>query len=114
VAHFSPVVVGRLTNVVLPSSDAYPFAALVGLQAIAFSSAVYLNAFEKLTGQVVLALISVPLFFAIAFWLLSSGHGIGSIPLAAAAATLPATLFCILIAVGLIRSTRRDGTGVLA
>lgn len=104
VAYFSPSIVSRLTNVSLPSSDAFPFAVLIGLQAFAFSSAVYLNAFEKLMGQVVLALVSIPLFFGAAAWLLTHGHGIGSIPLAAVVATLPATLFCFSIARGLIGS----------
>ena len=108
VAYFSSSIVSRLTNVSLPSSDAFPFAVLIGLQAFAFSSAVYLNAFEKLMGQVVLALISVPLFFGAAFWLLSHGHGIGSIPLAAVVATLPATLFCFSIALGLIGSAEKN------
>lgn len=112
VAWWAPLIVSRLTNVLLDTREALPFALLATVQSVAFSSAVYLNAFEKLKGQVLLALLSIPLFFFFAFLLLNGGGGIGAIPLASAAATLPATLFCFWVALGLIRAARADFTPV--
>ena len=93
-AWLSPLITPRLTNVRIESAEAACFASLVGVQSLAFSSAVFLNAFEKLWGQVALAVVSVPLFFIAAITLLGHGFGIGAIPLASMLAVIPALLYC--------------------
>lgn len=99
--------VSRLTGVEVTPSEALPFALLATVQALAFSSAVFLNAFERLNGQVFLAALAIPLFFYCAYAGLHYGGGIGSVPLAAVAATLPAGVYCFVVALRIIGKVER-------
>lgn len=83
-----------LTGIHVSFFQAYPFALLVGIQALAFAGAVYLNAFEELNGQIVLGLFSIPLFFATAYMFFQHDLGIVSIPWATVVALTPAAIYC--------------------
>lgn len=90
----SAIVVHWLTGVTISSRQTAPFALLVGMQSLAFAGAVILNAFEELTGQLVLTLLSVPSFFVIAYILFGRGFRMEAVPLATSVVMLPAVLYC--------------------
>ena len=87
-----------LTGIRVASSDTAVFAVFIGVQMMAFTSAVFLNAFERLRAQIFAAVVSVPIFFAVAFGLLALGWGMPSIPAASAVATIPSLVVCFLVA----------------
>lgn len=98
-----------LTRVMVSPTQALPFAVMIGVQTLAYSSAVFLNAYERLRTQIITALISIPLFFAVAIALLKSGYGIEVIPFATAVSLLPALATCFVTARRLIASERMHG-----
>ncbi len=87
-----------LTGIEVPTSATVAFVVFIGLQMLAYTSSVFLNAFERLQVQIIAAIVSVPVFFAVAFALLSAGWGMPSIPIASAIATLPSLIVCFPIA----------------
>lgn len=94
-AWWAPVLVAKLTNVHIARAEAVPFALLAAVQATAFSGAVYLNAFELLTGQVILGVASIPVFFVMALVFFDAQLGIGTVALASAIATSPALVYSL-------------------
>jgi len=105
---FSAPLTKALTGIRVPTSATISFVVFVGVQMLAFTSAVFLNAYERLREQIITAMISIPLFFAIAFGLLSLGWGMPAIPTASAAAMLPSLVVCYLIARGLVKSSGHE------
>ena len=101
-AYWSEPLTMLLTGISVPSTAAAPFALFLGIQMMAFTSAVFLNAFERLREQIIAALLSIPVFFLVANGLLANGWGFRSIPLASSMALLPSLLACYLIARRLI------------
>jgi len=95
---FSPALTHALTGIAVPSSAAVAFAVFVSLQMLAFTSAVFLNAFERLRAQIIAALVSIPVFLGVAIALLSEGFGMPSIPIASSVAMLPSLGVCYFIA----------------
>ena len=93
----------RLTGVTISPRQTAPFALLAGLQSLAFAGAVFLNAFEELKGQLVLALLSIPGFFAAAYFMFGRGFGMEAVPLATAITMLPAVIYCWSRALKIIR-----------
>ena len=91
-----------LTSVAVNTRQALPFVLLVSMQALAFSSAVFLNAFEALRPQLVGVSIGLPLFFATLVWALHAGLGIASVPLATSVAMAPSLAICFPVARRLI------------
>jgi O-antigen/teichoic acid export membrane protein len=98
-----------LTRVTVSPAQTLPFAVMIGVQTLAYSSAVFLNAYERLRTQIISALLSIPLFFAVAIALLKSGYGIEVIPFATAVSLLPALATCFVTARRLIASERMHG-----
>lgn len=94
-AWFAPSLVRALTNISIDRSEAVPFAVLVSVQAAAFAGAVYLNAFERLSGQVMLSIGSLPVFFGVAMALFNGQFGIGTVALASSVATAPALVYSL-------------------
>lgn len=94
-AWFAPSLVLALTNISIDRSEAVPFAVLVSVQAAAFAGAVYLNAFERLSGQVMLSIGSLPVFFGVAIALFNGQFGIGTVALASSVATAPALVYSL-------------------
>jgi O-antigen/teichoic acid export membrane protein len=70
------------------------FVILFSVQTIAYAGAVFLNAFEKLKIQIILAIISTILMIPLSKILFKTTVGIGAIPLSSAILTFPALLFC--------------------
>ena len=99
-------IVHSLTGIYVSSYQAYPFALLAGIQALAFAGAVYLNAFEELNGQIVLGVLSIPLFFTTAYMFFQHGLGIVSIPWATVVALVPTAVYCCFRAKRLIDESR--------
>ena len=87
-----------LTGIPVASSATAAFALFIVIQMLAYTSAVFLNAFERLRGQIIAALVSIPLFFAVALFLLRQGWGMPSIPVASTFAMLPSLAVCFIIA----------------
>lgn len=83
-------------KIVVSSDVAFAFSIFVFVQSVAYSGAVFLNAYEQLVSQVILALIAVPVFIGLAYYLLSDNYGIASIPIACSVALLPSALYCFI------------------
>lgn len=87
--------------------EAFAIAALVSIQAVAYVGAVFMNAFEIIQLQVVLAGFSILLMFPIAHIFLSMGYGIRAVPLASGMLTLLPMLVCNWKALALIGTPRK-------
>lgn len=105
VAYFSPYVVDIWTGSKLKVSreQSIYFAALVSIQAFAYSGAVVLNAYEKINFQLVLSLIATVLMFPLSLHFIDSGLSIASIPLASASLTFFTAIYCNVHAFQLMR-----------
>jgi O-antigen/teichoic acid export membrane protein len=75
--------------------DIFPFAILSIVQVFAYSGAVFLNAFEKLKGQIILSFVAAILMIPLSKLLFSLSVGIGSVPLSSAILTLPTLIFVL-------------------
>lgn len=91
-------VIGLLTagKIQVSPAVAIPFAVFVFVQSLAFAGATYLNVYERLLPQIVLSVLAVPVFIFLAYYLLSSGFGVQSVPVACALAIAPLTVYCLL------------------
>ncbi|UOE46255.1 hypothetical protein MTO98_17790 [Mucilaginibacter sp. SMC90] len=93
-----PTLVSLWTNkaiVINNVKDLYPFALLFIVQVFSYCGAVFLNAFEKLKGQIILSVIASVLMIPLCKLLFNLSMGIGSVPLASAILTIPTLLFVI-------------------
>jgi hypothetical protein len=88
------------------SAEAIAVAALASIQAIAYVGAVFMNAFEKIRIQVVLAGVSIALMIPLTFALMDNGYGIAAVPLSAMILTLPPAIACNRIAMKLVSGLR--------
>ncbi|MDR6941175.1 lipopolysaccharide biosynthesis protein [Mucilaginibacter pocheonensis] len=98
VTFFVPVLISLWTNKAIMISnikDVYPFALLVIIQCFSYCGAVFLNAFEKLKGQIILSITASVLMIPLCRLLFSLEVGIGTVPLSAAILTLPTLVFVI-------------------
>ncbi len=102
VCYSSAPLTHALTGISVPTHASIAFAAFVVVQMAAFASAVFLNAFERLRVQIIVALLAIPAFFIVALGLLSAGWGMPSIPIASAIAMLPSLVVCHVVARRLI------------
>lgn len=71
----------------------YSFALLDCIKTFAYAGAVVLNAFEQLTGQIILSIIASLLMVPLATFLFKQHIGIGTVPLASAILTLPTMIY---------------------
>lgn len=85
--------------------EALAAAALVSLQSLAYVGAVFMNAFEEVRAQVVLACVSVVLMLPISLLFIAQGWGIAAVPAAACLLTLLPMLVCHVKAWALIRQS---------
>jgi hypothetical protein len=93
-----PTLVSLWTNKNITISDVrvvYPFAILIIVQVFAYCGAVFLNAFEKLKGQIVLSVIAAVLMIPLSKLFFNLSVGIGSVPLASALLTFPTLIYVI-------------------
>ncbi len=112
-AVFTPRFVNYWTSgrIAVSSSEAVFFALLVSVQALAYSGAVFLNAFEQLRGQIAVALLGALAFLPLTLMFVRLELGIVAIPLAAASATGLSAILCILWARRLIGRKYRAHAG---
>lgn len=85
------------------NNEAIYFSFLVSTQAVAYSGAVVLNAFEKINYQLILSILSTILMIPLSWYFIENGHRITSIPLAAGILTLIPAIYCNTHAVILIK-----------
>ncbi|MBK0381139.1 MATE family efflux transporter [Mucilaginibacter segetis] len=98
VSYFIPLLLRLWTNntiIVTNVKDIWPFAFLGIVQVFAYTGGVFLNAFEKLRGQIILSFVAAILMIPLSKLLFSLSVGIGSVPLSAGILTLPAMIFVI-------------------
>lgn len=90
----SPYAFKLLTNseIEIGYKQLFPFFILVVIQAVAYIGAVFLNAAEKIMGQIVLSIISSTLIVPISFFFFKNEYGIISVPLASILVILPTSI----------------------
>jgi len=72
-----------------------PFALLIIIQVFSYCGAVFLNAFEKLGGQIVLSFIAAALMIPLSKLLFSLSVGISTVPLSSAILTFPTLVYVL-------------------
>jgi len=72
-----------------------PFVLLVFIQSFSYVGAVFLNAFEDLSGQVIFSVISAILIIPVAKYFFYANFGIGSVPLASAIVCSPSLFYLL-------------------
>jgi O-antigen/teichoic acid export membrane protein len=97
VSFFTPTIITMWTKGVISVTlkQLIPFILLTTIQSFSYVGAVFLNAFEDLSGQVIYSVISAILIIPVAKYLFYLNFGIGSVPLASAIVCSP-TLFYLL------------------
>lgn len=75
-------------------TEALSFWVLIAIQIAAYSGAVFLNAAEKLSGQIIFAVFAVILLIPTVLFFYSIGLGISAVPLASAALVMPSLIYC--------------------
>jgi O-antigen/teichoic acid export membrane protein len=102
----APFLVSFWTNnkIVVSTKDCLPFSFLVSVQSVAYAGAVFLNAFEKVMPQVILAVISTALVYPLIQLGFKHNTGLGTVPLVSGILTIPALIICHLFAIRLIKS----------
>jgi O-antigen/teichoic acid export membrane protein len=107
-AGLTPWVIDQWTGhrLQVSAGEALAAAALVSLQSIAYVGAVFMNAFEQIRTQVVLAGLSILFMIPLSTLLIHLGLGIAAVPVAASALTLLPAIFCNHRARQLVRSTQ--------
>ncbi len=110
-SYIVPSVIEIWTNnkIHIKQSETIYFSFLVSVQAMAYSGAVILNAFERINYQLALSLLSTTLMFPIAIYFINHGYGISSIPLAAGLLTLLPLFYCNIHAIKLIYKGLKNG-----
>lgn len=86
--------------------ELYYFGFLTSIQAVAYSGAVFLNAFEKILPQILLGILSIIGMLPLCHYFIGHGYDITAIPLASGILIIPATVVCFVYANILIRGLR--------
>jgi O-antigen/teichoic acid export membrane protein len=89
------------------SMDCVPFALLITVQSIAYNGAVFMNAFEKVKLQILLAVISIVFLYPLLQYGFQHDYKIATPPLVSAILVLPALIGCNIMAVKLIASVKQ-------
>jgi O-antigen/teichoic acid export membrane protein len=84
-----------------------PFAFLITVQAFTYNGAVFMNAFEKVKLQIVLAAISIVFLYPLLQYGFEHDYKIATPPLVSAILVLPALIGCNIMAVKLIASVKQ-------
>jgi O-antigen/teichoic acid export membrane protein len=97
VSFFTPTIITVWTRgaISVTLKQLIPFILLTTIQSFSYVGAVFLNAFEDLSGQVIYSVISAILIIPVAKYFFYVNFGIGSVPLASAIVCSP-TLFYLL------------------
>jgi O-antigen/teichoic acid export membrane protein len=104
VAYIAPYFVSYWTNgkITITSLQCLTFSFLVSVQAIAYSAAVFLNAFEKVMPQVIVAIASIFLVYPLVKIGFQYQLGIVTIPVVSGILVIPSLIICHYVALRLI------------
>ncbi len=107
----SPHVINIWTNdnIHVEAKDTLYFAFLISVQAVAYSGAVVLNAYEKMNGQIILSVISTAFMVPLSLFLITKGCGLSSVPIAAGLLTIIPAIYCNIYAYKLINHDIKHG-----
>jgi len=94
--YFAPFVIDRYSHgeLVVSRLETMMFAMLITIQMFAYSGAVFLNAVEKLKGQIILAVLAAGCLIPFALFLYQYGLGLISVPIAVSLLLLPSLIYC--------------------
>jgi O-antigen/teichoic acid export membrane protein len=100
----APFFISFWTNnkILVEKKDCLPFSFLVSVQSLSYAGAVFLNAFEKVMPQVILAIGSIIMIYPLIQLGFRYNTGIGTVPLVSGILTIPALIICHLVALRLI------------
>lgn len=82
-------------HVIVENRHLIAFAALASVQCIAYSGAVFLNAFERLKGQIIFSLVGAVCMIPLSKLLFSLGLQLNAVPLASAILTFPTLVYVV-------------------
>ena len=107
---FAPQIILLWTNekINVSQQETIWFALLVSVQAVAYCGAVVLNAFEKISYQLLISIVATIIMLPFTIYLINSNYGLSSVPIAAFILTLPAALYCNLHTYKLIKQGKID------
>lgn len=97
--------------VVVATHEAMAIGVLVSVQAVAYVGAVFMNAFERVSLQVVLSLVAIALMLPLSHLFLARGAGVAAVPMAAAVLTSISMLVCNSYARNLLRRAEYAAKG---
>lgn len=106
IAFYVPLIIDQWTQhrIQVSTLEALSVAVLVAIQSLAYVGAVFMNAFEKIRPQIILAFFSIALMIPLSYFFISKDLGIISVPLAATLLTLIPMIVCNIYAIRLVRS----------
>lgn len=109
VALAAPFIIDHWTlhSVQVTTTEALSVAGLAAIQSLAYVGAVFMNAFEKIRAQILLAFISIALMIPLSNTFMDKGLGIIAVPLAATLLTLLPMIVCNFYAARLVRGVHR-------
>jgi len=81
-------------KVIVTWEEGIYFSMLISIQAIAYSGAVVLNAFEKINIQLIISSFSTILMVPLTYLFINDGYGVVSVPIAACLLTLAPAIYC--------------------
>ena len=107
-AFVAPPFVSYWTNnkITITLWQCLPFSFLISVQAIAYSGAVFLNAFEKVMPQVIIALFSIIVVYPLVKIGFHYQLGIGTVPIVSGLLVFPALVTCHYVAFRLINPNK--------
>lgn len=106
-----PTIISVWTNnaVKVDVQTCIPFSFMVSIQSAAYAGAVFLNAFEKVVPQLILAFINIAIILPLIKLGFHLQWGMSTVPLVSAVLTLPSLIVCHIRALDLIKFKHRLG-----
>lgn len=84
--------------IIVNLNNTFPFPILVLIQSFAYCGSVFLNAFEKLNGQIFLGLFAAFLVVPVTnYFFVHFNFGIGTVPLVSAILLVPSMIYCLIV-----------------
>lgn len=85
--------------------EVFASALLIAVQAVAYAGAVFMNAFERINIQVIMAVVATLLMLPLSMTLISAGYGISGVAFSAALLTFLPMVVCNFYAYSMLRNT---------
>ncbi|MCE6990957.1 lipopolysaccharide biosynthesis protein [Dyadobacter sp. CY323] len=104
----APFFISIWTNnrITINMQDCLPFSFMVSIQSIAYAGAVFMNAFERVMPQVILAILNIMLIYPLIKLGFNHNTGLGTVPLVSGILSIPALIICHRMALHLTRPNR--------